>query len=446
MGGKGGSADSSGMYEAMASADAAQQAYALGEQQLQWSQQVWNQEQPMIQQIVGSDVSAQTQQDQFAAEQEGLYQSTYQPLEQQYVGQVQQWASPQQQQLNASAAESNVNEAAESQRQASQEQLESYGINPGSTRFAGLDIGSRTMQAAAAAGAGTQSIQQTQLAGLGLESGAINTGRGLPNTTAALTSSGTGAGSAGAGASQSNLATGSTAQTAASNWYNTGAANMNTYVNAVNGYNQAQLGYAQVGAMQTMGLGALAGGILGNTNLINMLQAGGEVDDPNNYPQSTDPSGNSGAASATPGGPPTGYAIPPEATPGGHVPSSASPSGGQEVDDVPARLTAGEFVIPKDVVKNLGQQFFYNTIDKSRKQQEQAAQRNDIGGEQGTAPPMPPTFVSRPVLQPMASRPISPQQAQQIQPNPINQGIRTASVGIARNAIPRFAIPPRQVT
>ena len=56
MGGdKGGSADSSGMYEAMASAEEADKAYQLGEQQLQWTQQVWNQEQPLM------DESEQTQ-------------------------------------------------------------------------------------------------------------------------------------------------------------------------------------------------------------------------------------------------------------------------------------------------------------------------------------------------------------------------------------------------
>ena len=45
---QGGSSDTSGMMEAMASAQAAQQAYQLGEQQLQWTQQVWNQEQPLM--------------------------------------------------------------------------------------------------------------------------------------------------------------------------------------------------------------------------------------------------------------------------------------------------------------------------------------------------------------------------------------------------------------
>lgn len=41
--GKGGQdANSSGMTEAMASAQAAERAYQLGEQQLQWTKDVWN--------------------------------------------------------------------------------------------------------------------------------------------------------------------------------------------------------------------------------------------------------------------------------------------------------------------------------------------------------------------------------------------------------------------
>jgi len=60
---------------------------------------------------------------------------------------------------------------------------------------------------------------------------------------------------------------------------------------------------------------------------------------------------------------------------GGKVPSSMSPSGGQQVDDVPARinqtggranLNVDEFVIPRDVVQWQGQKFFQDLIKKSR--------------------------------------------------------------------------------
>jgi hypothetical protein len=47
-----------------------------------------------------------------------------------------------------------------------------------------------------------------------------------------------------------------------------------------------------------------------------------------------------------------------------------SPSGGQEVDDVPANLNAGEFVMPDDVVRWKGEEFFQGLISKSRQARE----------------------------------------------------------------------------
>jgi hypothetical protein len=383
----------------------------------------------------------------------------------------------------------NVSEASEAQRTAAQQQLEGFGINPGSTRFAGLDIGSRTTQAAAEAGAGTSAVQATKLQGLGLEAGVVNTGRGLPNTVAGLASTGVGAGAAGTGASQSNIATGSSAMTAPSNWFNTGASNMNTYVNAVNGYNQSQLGYAQVGAMQTAGFGALAGGLAGA-----FLQQGGpaislsadmpQITQPTysnpptgspagmigypsgqheerqvNAPVMIDrsasrqpysgkgvygraegrgvplyrqaggaipPQGNPGNVTASPGAT-VQSALPPNGTPGGAIPPEASPSQGQQTDDVPARLTVGEFVNPRDVVEWKGQEFFYKQIDKIRQEAAAAKARTDIGGEQGYAPPARPTFVSRPQV--VASNPAIPHARGVQYGGPITPGVNSGWSG-----------------
>lgn len=51
---------------------------------------------------------------------------------------------------------------------------------------------------------------------------------------------------------------------------------------------------------------------------------------------------------------------------GGYVPPAMSPSGGANVDDVHARLNAGEFVVPQDVSNWKGQEFFHTLIAKSR--------------------------------------------------------------------------------
>jgi hypothetical protein len=80
------------------------------------------------------------------------------------------------------------------------------------------------------------------------------------------------------------------------------------------------------------------------------------------------PGGNYGAGGGG-GGNYGGYAeggVIKHATSGGYVPRSASPSQGRQTDDIPARLNAKEFVIPRDVTEHKGTEFFQNLIKKSR--------------------------------------------------------------------------------
>lgn len=85
-------------------------------------------------------------------------------------------------------------------------------------------------------------------------------------------------------------------------------------------------------------------------------------------------------------------------TTGGPVPRSASPSRGKQTDDISARLNAGEYVIPKDVVSHQGTKFFTDLIAKSRKL------RTGMTGakpgptmKQALPPGTRPTFRSRPL-------------------------------------------------
>jgi len=403
MGDKG-SSDSSGMMEAMASAQAAQEAYQLGTEQLNWTKQVWTQEQPLMdaseqQQmaLAAQEQESLAQSDKESAQQYAQYESTYAPLEASYVNQAENWASPSAIAEARGQAMADVAQQGQAGLNTAAETLRSYGINPGSGRYAGLYTGAQPMLGAAEAAAGTTAAQNLRLQQMGLESGAINTGRGLVNATEGLTTAGTGAGNAASGAAgtaaqtaNQNLSTGSTAMTNPSQWFNAGANNMNTYVNAVNGYNQSQAEFAQAGASEMGGLGSALGGLTG-LGIMKGFAGGGGVD-----PTLTPTQG--GGATGIPSAPvmppqppmPLGY------TPGGTVPVHASPSGGVATDDVPAMLTANEFVIPKDVATWLGHKHLAGTIDKARQEQQAFANRDDIGGEPTAAIPQHPTFVSRP--------------------------------------------------
>src|SRR4029077_5139680 len=284
------------------------------------------------------------------------------------------------------------------------ETLRSYGINPGSGRYAGLYTGAQPMLGAAEAAAGTTAAQNLRLQQMGLESGAINTGRGLVNATEGLTTAGTGAGNAASAAAgtasqtaNQNLSTGSTAMTNPSQWFNAGANNMNSYVGAVNGYNQSQAQFAQAGAEEMGGLGSAAGSAMA---LMYLHEGGGPAIKRYAYGGGVDPT-----LTPTQGGGMTGIpsapVMPPQPTalgytPGGTVPVHASPSGGVITDDVPAMLTANEFVIPKDVATWVAHKALASQIDKARQEQQKFSSRDDIGGEPTHAIPQRPTFVSRP--------------------------------------------------
>ena len=75
---------------------------------------------------------------------------------------------------------------------------------------------------------------------------------------------------------------------------------------------------------------------------------------------------------------PRGYAsggaidtgMPHMANGGNYIPEETSPSGGQNVDDVPAMVSAGEFVLPERTVDWYGEKYFQNLIAKSDKDRE----------------------------------------------------------------------------
>lgn len=368
--------DNSAVIAAQAAATNAQLQYQLGSDQLAWAKDQWAQEQPLISRVTGAEAEGQTQANAFAKEQQDQYEKEYVPLQEQYTRDVQNYASPEQIALNAGAAESDVSDAMQRQKQAAQEQLEGYGVDPTATRFGALDYGFAAAKGAAEAGAGTSAIQNTKLQGLQLKAGDIALGQNLPGNFAALTNAGTGAGTGAAGSLSANLGAGSSAMTGSTAFTNAGTGDINSYSNAVNGYNtSAEQGYAtsQAGAS---GWGSLAGGILGSVMPTNGIMGFDE------------------------GGP---TAIP--STPGGAVPITASPTMGKASDDVDAKLTAGEFVMPKDVTNWKGQEYWYKQIDAARKKMSEANQRPDVGGRPTMAIPASPRFISRPQMAATAPQP-----------------------------------------
>jgi hypothetical protein len=77
---------------------------------------------------------------------------------------------------------------------------------------------------------------------------------------------------------------------------------------------------------------------------------------------------------------------------GGAIPMNASPSQGQNTDDVKAMLNAGEFIMPKDVTSWYGEKFFQNLIAKAQNEKNKAQAKPAVG----PMPAGPPAVASGP--------------------------------------------------
>lgn len=345
------------------------QSFALGKDQLAWAKQQYADNKVINDQIIGTAMDTQAKNNKFADEQQQRYKDVYQPLQDSLIADSKSYGSPERQQMEMGKAQANVAENFENARRAASTQLESFGVDPSSTRYAALDAGSRIQQAAAQAAAGNSARTQTENTGMALRSQALGIGQALPGQAAISYGAGLQAGNQGANVGLATTASGANTMGTAPQWQGIGSGAINSAGNLMNQSYNNQMQQYQSNQQSSSGIGSILGAAAG---FLPMLMAEGG---------STDPSNSS----------PTG-AIPSEATPGGKIPAHASPSQGKAVDDVDAKLTAGEFVVPKDAVAWLGEKHFQQLIQKSRKDRQEATAKPTYAlHPKGT-----PTFTSRP--------------------------------------------------
>lgn len=259
------------------------------------------------------------------------------------------YGSPQRVKAEMGQAEAGVAQAGEQARQSAMRDLQSYGIDPSSGRYAALDQASRVQTAAAAAGAGNQQRMATEAAGNAMQNQALS-------------------------ASLQNVGLGYGASQAMTNLLGTGMQ-----------LKYPPLGTTSQGYNTSVGMGS------GQSSSVPDYSGGG---------------GSGGGGGRGGGGLPqtpfTAFPGPkmvrggqvPEPTRGGFVSHELSPSGGDHTDDVNARLNAGEFVIPKDIVQWKGKEFFAKLIAQSRKARavgdgEQQQEQSNGTGYQAGGPVMP---------------------------------------------------------
>lgn len=332
--------------------------FGLQQQMFDWAKQAYADNKVISDQVANQFLQAQKFNQANAEKDRARWEKDFRPLEDEYIQRARSYASQGRQELEAGRASANVAQQMDTARAAAAQKLESFGIDPSSTRYGALDLAFRAQQGAATAAASNQARLATEATGNAMMGNAINLGRQTLGQGLGMQSI---ANQSGSGAINTNLATtmsGAQTMGTPTQWGALGMGALGQAGNFMNmGYNN-QLAAWKADQDQSTGWGSVLGLGAGLFGKMLGFEEGGAV------PQ----------------------------TPGGAIPMAASPTGGQAVDDVPARLTAGEFVVPKDVTAWKGEEFFQKLIDQSRKAKGDAPAKPQTGA----ALPQPPAFVSSP--------------------------------------------------
>lgn len=321
-----------------ASEEVARMNQQTAREQLEWAREQDTMNRDLLNQVLDIQLPAMREQFETAQADRARYEEMFRPFEDQWAQEAQNYDTPERRERERATAMADVTTQFDAQRQNALSRLESYGVDPSQTRNAALDVGVRTAQAAAMANAATQADRRVEDVGRALQSDVINLGRGALSNAAGFYGQAVGAGSAAQGNALNTTQSGAGAVQSSLGFSNAALSGFGQSANIANMGFQNQMANWQAGQDQTMGMLNAAGSMAGM-----FMADGGEVD----------PSTGVTNAFGVPGDPYTAD---------GPV---DGPGDGSGVDDrVPAMLSQDEYVIPADVVRAKGEEFFDKLIEK----------------------------------------------------------------------------------
>jgi hypothetical protein len=195
MGGKSQPAPNYGALAA-ASRESARVMGQLGNRQLAFAQQQYQELSPILRGIATTQQQAQQEQMRQARDYYDYMQSTYRPVERQLAAEAQRFNEAGYREQLASQAAADAGRAFSQVQAAQQRGLASMGINPASGRFASMQNQANLGLAAQRAAAMTGTRQQAQQLGYARRLDVAGLGRGLPGASTAAYGGATSAGTA----------------------------------------------------------------------------------------------------------------------------------------------------------------------------------------------------------------------------------------------------------
>lgn len=295
-------------------------------EQLVWAREQDAANRATLERVLGVQLPIMEEQFRNAQEDRKRYEETYLPIEQNLIEEFKAYDSPERLATERGRAISDVSTQFDAQRKGALSRLESYGIDPSTTRNQALDLNMRIAQAATSAGVADAATQRVENTGRALRAEAINIGRGLPSQVAGSYGQSIAAGQAGIGGANQTTGTSAGALTSGTAFTGQALAGLQGAGSLMNQGFQNQMSianYNQAAMGQWMDLaGTVAGGAMA-------MEEGGIV--------------------------PEQGALPVSPIPG-------------STDRKPILATPGEAVVDKGTVEWYGQKFFADLKKKAGEQ------------------------------------------------------------------------------
>jgi hypothetical protein len=306
----------------------------MGQEMWNWAKQQQQTMGDTFQQYLGMAMPAAEENFAWARDMRRNYEEKVMPQIDSLFADADKYASKEEEMRQRGAAIQDVKSATEAQRAAQLRKLESFGVDPTDTRYAALDKQAGVAEAAASALAANQAGERTKEIGRQLRREAIDVGTGFLNEANAGYQQGANIGLSGINAGTATTQAGVQAGQSPLPYYSGASGAANTAAGIVDTSYGRQLDYAEDQRASESNLGGL-GGLVGYG--LSMIPTVGPV--------AQAAMGAAGGAKAAEGGP--------IAAPGGPM----SDGGALAVSD-------GEYVVPADVVRKLGTNYFDKMIEK----------------------------------------------------------------------------------
>jgi len=310
----------------------------MGQEMWSWAKGMQDTMGQTFQQYLGMAMPAAEENFAWARDMRRNYEEKVMPQIDSLFADADKYASKEEEMRQRGAAIQDVKSATEAQRAAQLRKLESYGVDPTDTRYAALDKQAGIAEAAASALAANQAGERTKEIGRQLRREAIDVGTGFLNEANAGYQQGANIGLSGINAGTATTQAGVQAGQSALPYYQGAGSATESAAGIVDTSYGRQLDYAADQRASESNLGGL-GGLVGYG--LGMIPGIGPI--------------AQGAMAAY-----TGGAGGPKAAEGGAVQAP----GGPMSDGGALAVSDGEYVVPADVVRKLGTNYFDKMIEK----------------------------------------------------------------------------------